>query len=165
MMSGLPGAGKSSLADALARRLGAVMVSVDPIEDALIRSGLPMSFETGVAAYEVGAVVALTQLRNGLAVVADAANTVESGRTVWRTVAEQAAVPLKVIEVVCSDPDVHRRRLESRRRGLVAYPEPSWDEVIRRGAEADPWTSPRIVVNSVEELDVLVERALEYLAS
>ena len=86
MLSGLPGAGKSHLADALAVEFGAVVVSVDPIEDAMIRSGLSMSFETGVAAYEAGATVAAKQLRNGLTVIVDAANYLEVGRDVWRRV-------------------------------------------------------------------------------
>lgn len=63
MMGGLPGAGKSHLAQAVARRVHAVIVSVDPIEDAMVRSGLPMSFETGLAAYEVGSTIALVQLQ------------------------------------------------------------------------------------------------------
>jgi hypothetical protein len=39
-----------------------------------------MSFETGLAAYEVGATVALAQLRIGLTLIADAANYLEVGR-------------------------------------------------------------------------------------
>ncbi len=35
VMSGLPGAGKSSLADVLGEKLGAAVLSVDPIEAAI----------------------------------------------------------------------------------------------------------------------------------
>ena len=55
VVSGLPGTGKSAVAEMLARRLGAVHVSVDPIEEALLRSGLQESWEVGVAAYEAAA--------------------------------------------------------------------------------------------------------------
>lgn len=165
MMSGLPGVGKSSLAEALAVRLRAAVVSVDPIEDAMVRSGVPMSFETGVAAYEVGATVAAAQLRVGLTVIADAANLLEVGRDMWRAAAASTGTPVSVIEVVCSDQALHRRRLEARERGLVAYPEPAWDEVVRRATEADPWTVDRLVVDTVRPLDELVAQAVAFLAS
>ena len=35
----------------------------------MVRSGLPMSFESGLAAYEVGSTIAATQLNNGLIVI------------------------------------------------------------------------------------------------
>jgi predicted kinase len=165
MLSGLPGSGKSHFTQALAVPLRAVIVSVDPIEDAMIASGLPMSSQTGVAAYHVGATVAAAQLRNGFTVIVDAANYLEVGRDVWRRVADGAAVPFKAIEVTCSDPDLHRTRLEGRRRGLAAYPEPSWDDVVHRAREAEPWTSPRLVVDSAGDLGQMLEAALRYLDS
>lgn len=167
MLSGLPGVGKSYFAQALAVRLGAVVVSVDPIEDAIIRSGIPMSFETGVAAYEVGAAIAAMQLRNGLTVIADAANDLEVGRDIWRTAADAAApvqVKVKVIEVTCSDVSLHRARLERRHRGLTEYPEPTWEHVVRRAADAEPWTCPTLVVDSAGSLDDMVRSALVYVA-
>lgn len=163
MLSGLPGSGKSHFTQALAVPLRAVIVSVDPIEDAMIGSGLPMSFETGVAAYEVGATVAATQLRNGFTVIVDAVNSLETARDVWRRVADHSAVPIKAIEVTCSDIDLHRARLEGRRRGLDSYPEPSWEDVLERAREAEPWTSPRLVVDSAGGLGEMLDAALRYL--
>ena len=80
LMSGLPGVGKSTIADALAPRLGAPVLSVDPIEAAILRCGIPASFETGVAAYEVAATLAEHQLALGLDVVGDAVNSLEVAR-------------------------------------------------------------------------------------
>lgn len=163
MMSGLPGSGKSHLAQALAIELRAVIVSVDPIEDAMIQSGLPMSFETGVAAYQVGAVVAAAQLHNGLTVIADAANYLEVGRDIWRTVASESGIALKAIEVICSDTELHKTRLERRRRGLRAYPEPSWPDILRRASEVDAWTTQRLVLDSASEPIAMLEQARHYL--
>lgn len=165
MMSGLPGSGKSHLAQALAVDLRAVIVSVDPIEDAMIRSGLPMSFETGVAAYQVGAVIAAAQLANGFTVIADAANYLEVGRDVWRTLAAESGVALKALEVICSDPELHRARLEGRRRGLHVYPEPSWHDILRRASEVEAWTTPRLVLDSVAEPSAMLEQARRYVAA
>ncbi|MGO8948518.1 MAG: AAA family ATPase [Ktedonobacterales bacterium] len=52
-MSGLPGSGKSTIAERLAERLKLPLFSVDPIESAIIRAGIPRSFATGLAAYLV----------------------------------------------------------------------------------------------------------------
>jgi predicted kinase len=163
MLSGLPGVGKSAIADALGRRLPAVVISVDPIEAAILRSGIPRSFETGIAAYEVGAVVAEHQLRHGLHVVADAANYVEIGRDMWRAAAERAAVTTRAIEVVCSDERVHRQRLESRRRALEPYPDLDWEAVLRRRAEVEPWTQEVLTLDSIRAIDDNVADALAYL--
>ena len=143
--------------------LRAVIVSVDPIEDAMLQSGLPMSFETGLAAYQVGAVVAAAQLCNGLTVIADAANYLEVGRDIWRTVAAESGVALKAIEVICSDTQLHKTRLEGRRRGLRAYPEPSWHDILRRASEVEAWTTPRLVLDSAGEQSAMLEAARQHL--
>lgn len=165
VLSGLPGVGKSAIADALGQRLSAVVVSVDPIEDAMLRAGIPQSHETGVAAYEIGATIAEQQLRNGLDVVADAANYLAVGREIWMGAADRAGSKFRCIEVTCSDPDLHRRRLETRERGLSAYPEPAWSDVLARMSETEPWTTPVLRLDTVRPLDELVARALEDLTS
>ncbi len=117
-LAGLPGVGKSTAAEAIARELDAVVVSVDPIEDALHRAGLAPSFETGLAAYLAAEVVARDALRLGRAVVVDAANYVEPARAQWRSLAAQSGAELQWVEVVCSDEGLHRERLGARDRGF-----------------------------------------------
>jgi predicted kinase len=163
ILSGLPGVGKSAIADALGQELHACVIAVDSIEAAMLRSGIPQSFETGLAAYQVGAALAEHQLRLGLTVIADAANYLEVGRSMWRAAADAAAVGWRAIEVVCSDVDEHRRRLAGRRRELGPYPEPTWEAVSRRREETDPWTEPRLVLDAVAPLEVNVTKALEHL--
>lgn len=163
VLSGLPGVGKSTIAGELARRLGACVVSVDQIEDAILRSGIPQSFETGLAAYRVGATVAEEQLRTGLDVIVDAANYVEAGRALWRGAAASTGTPIAAVDVVCSDPGEHRRRLEERRRGLDAFPEPSWADVERRAADAEPWTGPHLVVDATQPVDASVRAIVDHL--
>jgi len=164
VVSGLPGAGKSAVADALGRRLGAAVLSVDPIEAAIWRCGIPPSFETGVAAYEVVAVLAEHQLRLGMTVIADAVSSIEVARQMWRTAARRAEAQVRVIEVVCSDVSLHRERLANRVRGIDGFPEPSWDEVLARRDEWQAWTVDRLVLDSVLPLADNVELAVDYLA-
>lgn len=84
MMGGLPAAGKSHLAEAIADRTHAVIVSVDSIEDVMIRSRSTRTFETGLAASNVGATIAAKQLQTGSTVIAHAANYLDAGRDLRR---------------------------------------------------------------------------------
>jgi predicted kinase len=164
LMSGLPGVGKSAIADVLGERLRAAVIPVDEIEAAILRSGVERSFETGLAAYQVGAALAAHQLRLGMSVVADAANYLEVGRQIWWSAAEELGVDVRAIEVVCSDETAHRRRLASRERGLEPFPEPTWAEVMRRRTETEPWSRDRLVLDSARSLVHNVQQALDYVA-
>ena len=50
VMAGLPGAGKSTIGEIVGARLGATVVSVDPIESAILRAGIDADQPTGLAA-------------------------------------------------------------------------------------------------------------------
>ena len=125
VMAGLPGAGKSAVAEALGRALPAPVVSVDPIEAAMWRAGVSRGEPTGLAAYVVAEAVADGVLGLGQRVIVDAVNAVEAAREQWRGLAARHGVPVAFIEVVCMDPLVHRRRLEGRMRGIEGFPEPT----------------------------------------
>jgi predicted kinase len=163
VMSGLPGVGKSALADAVGRALGAAVLSVDPIEAAIWRAGVPRSFETGVAAYEVAAVLAEHQLTLGLTVITDSVSSLEVARAMWRQAAARTGAQRRVIEVVCSDEDEHRRRLAGRTRAIDGFPEPTWDDVRARRAEWEPWTEDHLVVDSTRPLEDTIAQTLTYL--
>jgi len=163
VVSGLPAVGKSELSDALGRRMGAAVLSVDPIEAAILRCGIPRSFETGVAAYEVAAVLAEHQLRLGLTVIADAVSSLEVARSMWRNAASRAGTTLCVVEVICSDEETHRERLSRRTRDIDGFPEPSWDEVLRRREEWEPWRDEHLVVDSIRPLEENITDALAFV--
>lgn len=163
VMSGLPGAGKSAIADAVGRALGAPVLSVDPIEAAIWRCGIPPSFETGVTAYDVAAVLAEHQLGMGLTVITDSVSSLEVARTMWRQAAARAGSGLAIIEVICSDENVHRQRLASRQRVIPGFPDPSWEDVKMRRAEWEPWDDPRLVVDTMRSINENVAEALDYL--
>lgn len=163
VLSGLPATGKSAIADGIGRAIAAPVLSVDPIEDAMLRSGIDRHQPTGLAAYMVAATVAESVLALGQSVVIDAVNAVIEAKHWWRELADRAGIPLVVIETVCSDPALHRRRLESRNRNLTAFAEPSWDAVNRRREEWVPWTVERLVLDAVTPVDENLGRALEWV--
>lgn len=83
VMSGLPGSGKSTLAEAIAKELKLPLLSVDPIESAIIKSGIKKSFETGYAAYLIAETLAAEQFKLGHSVVIDAVNAEEEAKNAW----------------------------------------------------------------------------------
>src|SRR5262249_35382557 len=155
--------GKSALADALGREMRAPVLSVDPIEAAIMRSGIPQSFETGLAAYEVVAVLAAHQLGLGLPVIVDALSSLEVARELWRQAAARTDTGVRVLEVVCGDESTHRARLAARQRGLVGFQEPTWDDIVARRDEWEPWAEERLVVDSMRDLRDNLAAALAFV--
>jgi predicted kinase len=160
VLAGLPGSGKSALARPLARQLRAALVVVDLLEDAMLRAGVPAGYSTGLAAYLSAEVVADDALAAGVPVVVDAVNAVAPAREQWRALAARRGVPRAVVEVVCSEPAVHRGRLEGRSRGL-ALREPTWADV--RAREYEPWTEPVLRLDSMADAESNLAAALAHV--
>ena len=162
-LAGLPGSGKSAVAEDLSQALNCAVLSVDPAEAAMWRAGVSKSEPTGLAAYMVVEALAAEQIALGHDVIVDAVNAVEPARAQWRALANRLDVDLRFIEVQCSDPDIHRRRLEGRRRGIEGFYEPSWNDVQRRREEFAAWSDGRLTLDSMgARLDNL-RAALKYL--
>jgi predicted kinase len=143
VFAGLPGAGKSTVAAGVADRLGAAVLAVDTVDRALQAMSVTEA-RPGVTAYVIVEALAEDQLRRGQPVVVDAVNAVEAARQQWRDLARRTDRPLRWVEVICSDPAVHRSRVEERH---AADPwKPDWARVQR--VDVEPWTDERIVVDT-----------------
>jgi predicted kinase len=143
--SGLPGVGKTTVARALARQIGAAYVRVDSIEAALKNSSLRIH-PAEDAGYCAAYAVAQDNLALGLDVVADTVNPIELTRRSWADVAGGAGAQLLNVEIVCSDRAEHRRRIETRRSDIAGLDLPDWKRVQSRDYEA--WTSDRLVLDT-----------------
>jgi predicted kinase len=102
--------------------------------------------DVGPAGYIVACALAEANLRLGGIVVADSVNPLAITRDAWRKVAAVAASAIFEIEVVCSDPDQHRRRIETRTIDIARLTPPSWQQVIDRHYES--WDRPRLVLDT-----------------
>lgn len=163
--SGLPGSGKSTLAEAVAKELKLPLFSVDPIESAIIKSGIKKSFETGYAAYLVAETLATEQFKLGMSVIIDAVNAEEEAKNVWRELAKKAKVKLVIIECV-TDPKVHKGRIEKRVRNLHGIPEVTWDRVEARRKVYTPWKEPTLKLDThVQDLQANVVAAVKHIES
>jgi predicted kinase len=151
VLSGLPGTGKTTIGRGLTRELAAVYLRIDSIEQALRTAERPVEDE----GYNVAYAVAEDNLRLGRIVVADCVNPWPLTRGKWRTVAELAGVPVLDVEIVCSDAQEHRRRVERRVADITGHTLPTWQEVVERDYRA--WDSQRILIDTAR---LTVERSV-----
>ncbi|MEV0902618.1 ATP-binding protein [Actinoplanes sp. NPDC049802] len=147
VFAGLPGVGKSTLAAAVAAELPAAVLAVDTVDFTLHRYGVQEP-RPGHAAYGVVAALAEQQLQIGHHVIIDAVNPVRSARQMWIDLADRMDVPLRVVEVICTDDLEHRRRVEERFRARDHEGIPDWVRVLERQAEYEPYLGPRLVVDT-----------------
>jgi predicted kinase len=160
ILGGLPGTGKSTVARELARALGAVHLRIDTIEVALRRSQWPV--EVIDHGYAVSFGVAQDNLRIGHTVVADSVNSIALTRDAWRDVATRNGTPYFEVEVVCSDAEEHRRRVETRVPDIEGHVKPTWQQVVER--EYELWDANLVVdtaTMSAEEAVAAIRRSLE----
>ena len=145
VFSCLPGTGKTTIASALAAQMGAFYLRIDAIEQAILRS-LGRTVSVGAAGYEVALAVAEGNLGAGRVVVVDCVNPIALSREAWRDLAGRLTIKLHNIEIICSDGEEHRRRVETRVADIPGHAVPDWESALRHEYEA--WTEARLVVDA-----------------
>jgi predicted kinase len=157
LVTGWPGAGKSTIADAVAADLGATVASFDWLLSALrafpdLWAGVELPVERQRAiGWSLMERVAEQALRRGQSVVLDHVAREEPRRR-WQELAERAGAAFAVIECVCSDADVHRRRVEGRTRAIPGWYELDWDHVEQARAGYVPMAEPKLVLDAIAPL-------------
>lgn len=143
IFSGLPACGKSALAKLLAKEYNAVYLRIDTVEQ-----GLRDICELNVQGegYRLSYRIAADNLQLGHNVVADSCNPIELTRTEWHEVAIANGSRFVNIEVVCSDKNEHKRRVETRQSEVKGLNLSTWEEVSNR--EYQPWDSERILIDT-----------------
>jgi len=164
IVSELPGAGKSTVAEGIAENFGFPVFSVDPIESSILKSGIKRSFETGLAAYIVAETLAAEQLKLGLSVIIDAVNPVPQARQAWQNLAQKYKVKLIIIECRL-DSNIHRKRLESRVRNMHGIAEVSWSDVENLLKEYSPWEDEKFILDTSKSKQKNLEEAINYINS
>jgi predicted kinase len=168
VVSGSTSAGKSTMADAIARELDATLASFDwlmsglrTFPDVWAAVELPVEKQRAVG-WSLLSRVAEQNLRRGTSVVLDLVTREEPRRT-WERLASECGATFGLVECVCSDIAVMRTRLESRRRGIPGWYELTWDNVERSRANYVPLAEPKIVVDAVDPVAENLERVRAHL--
>ena len=145
VFGGLPGVGKTTVARLVAQQLRAVYLRIDRIEQALADSGeLPAG--PVASGYLVGYELAGDQLRMGLSVVADSVNPLKITRDAWKAVGDRHGGWTLEVELICSQPDEHRARAETRTVDIAGLTPPSWDRIMER--EYERWDRAHLVIDT-----------------
>lgn len=163
IFTGLPGTGKSSVAEAVARQLRIPIFAKDWLEAVLLQNEFTPNPKTGYLGYELLTVLARRQLMLGQSVILDSVASSESIRSTWRDLAIEFGAQRRVIECICTDEDLHRRRLTSRQRGIPGWHELTWQDVQTVRDYYAAWHEPRLILDMGEPLEQNILRALAYL--
>ncbi len=143
IFSGLPGSGKTTMAKLLSSSVGAAHLRIDTIEQVLRDvCGAVVEDEGYRVAYRVAGDI----LRANVSVVADSCNPIEVTRRAWEQVALDAGVTFVNIEVLCSNTEEHRQRVEHRTTDVPNLRLPTWADVEQR--EYHEWTTERFVLDT-----------------
>ena len=165
VVGGLPAVGKTAVCRALLgeRPITPPMtwLRVDSIEQALRRSGEMAPDMPGGAGYYAAAAVAGDVLSTGGDVLVECVNPLPITRRLWERTAADAGSCLLQVELVCSDRDEHRRRVEQRVSDIAGLVLPDWRDVLQRDYAPWPEADLRLDTGRLEAAGVaeLIARA------
>ncbi|GAA1993732.1 AAA family ATPase [Catenulispora subtropica] len=167
LVAGVPGTGKSTLAEGLARHLRAPVFSMDWQLGALTPFRVFTDENVDPLAEMVVIAPLARQLQLGLDVVLDLTGHQAAARERYRRVAENLGARLVGVECVCSDTMAHRARVAGRDRGIPGWhPTVPWEHVLRMKGLWEPWTEPHLLLDSAkQDPEAMLAQVVEEVAA
>ena len=132
IFSGLPASGKSTLAQLLSRRVGAMYLRIDTVEQGIRDL---FDFKVEGEGYRLSYRILKDNLNLGLSVIADSCNPIKLTRDEWQEVAISAGAHFINIEIKCSDPVEHECRANIRDCQVTDLILPTWEQIKNRRYE------------------------------
>ncbi len=164
-MKGLPGCGKSTLAQALGQALAWPVIDKDDILEEL-----PLDAASGAMAYRIMWRLVRRQLLLGQSVIADSPLTYRISYDRARHIAQEAHATLRLIECQCPDEELWRLRINQRKkRGLSAHQQTDWDVLQGKRSAMSANSSYAVsdsllTVQTTHDLAELTASAIEWLS-
>lgn len=163
--TGLPGTGKSTLAEALATETGVPAFAGDWLLGALAPHGVLTGLDRPAFLamyYDLLGTLLRRQLMLGQSAIVDCLVNEEIADR-WEQLAAEYGARLHIVECVCGAEDVHRQRLEGRRRGIPGWHEVGWDHVLRMRSEYPQLERGQLVADAMDPVDVNLARVRTYI--
>jgi len=159
LVTGLPGTGKSTMAEQAASLLGAPVLAHDWAMSGLrpfeaVQNALDSMEPSGhqPVGWSILYALARAQIRRGSSVVLDGV-----ARTPYvdqcRDVASQEGARFLTVLTECADLNTHRIRIESRRRQIPNWYELDWDRVERSRSTWDPHLSADLTLQATDSIE------------
>lgn len=158
LITGLPGAGKSTFAIALAQACGAIHLNTDRVRDKLGLRG-HYDRESKKKVYSCLLDMLESHLKAGEDAIVDATLYQKEVRKPFTDLADQHQAPVKWIEI-CAEEKVIRQRLQNKR----PFSEADFQVYLKLKTIYEPLQFPHLVLHSdARALEELVTEALSYL--
>jgi predicted kinase len=162
IFSGIPGTGKSTLAEALGRELNIPVFAFDWLLGSLKPFGI-LTGKGGQIGEALLTTLAQRQLLLGQSAILDSSAHHTAIRTSWHDLAMQHKARFCAIVTVCSDRRLHRTRVEGRKRGIPGWHELNWAHVERMRDLYEPWSGEHLVIDAVNPLDKNIQEIIAYI--
>lgn len=163
VLRGVPGTGKTALAETIGQRLAIPVFALDWVLGVLRPFDVLTRDNSAAIGYGMIEMLAERQLRLGQSAILDTpAHTVEVVEG-WQACAARYQATLYVVETVCSDVALHRQRVEGRRRSIPGWHEITWEHVERMRERLEPWSGKHLRVDAVEPLADNIAAVLAYI--
>ena len=165
VFSGLPGTGKSTLAESVGKELHVTVFAKDWLEANLLRNGLVPTINEkplGFASYDLLTTLAERQLMLGQSVILDSVASTETIRDTWRQMSKRYSANWRVIECVCSDEAIHRARLGMRKRNIPGWHELAWADVEKVKQYYAIWEDEHLILDMLNPFEENLLKARAY---
>ncbi len=163
LISGLPGTGKTRLANELAASLQISVFAKDRFQSQLHRLGL--TDREGPAGYHLLLDMADQQLSLGLGAILDAVFPKHGFRQEAHEIAEQHAASFRPVLCYCSDDEVLKERMQNREQYVPHWSPVGWEEVLKIRAYFEPWDeNSALHLDAIDNFDQNLSRALDWIS-
>lgn len=146
IFSGLPGAGKTTLAKNISKKLEAVYIRIDTIEQGIRDL---CDFNVQGEGYRLAYRIIADNLIIGNNVVVDSCNPIKLTRDEYEGIAIENNCKYKNIEIICSNKLEHKNRVKTRKSDIRNLVLPKWEDVEKR--EYDKWDKNHIIVDTANK--------------
>jgi predicted kinase len=163
VFAGIPGTGKSTLAEILGRTLHIPVFALDWLLGSLTPFQILNRDNAVSLGYALLSTLAERQLLLGQSVILDSPAAQTHIRQQWHGLACQYHARFCRIETICSDLQLHRSRVDGRTRGIAGWHELTWDHVERMRTRYESWDDDHLTIDAINPLATNLQTMFAYI--